>query len=191
MKLRLSNCLIMFLVLCLWFGSSALAETITYTYDNAGRLTKADYGDGGSIAYTYDSNGNLRRREVILTTGDPVPDIKANGQDGPVNIGKGTLVSITVGLNPGNYAGQMADWWVAASTPFAPLDDWYTYVYPTGWLPGINLCVQTGLFDLSPSEVLNMTLPVGNYTFYFAIDDPDGAATGPWWGLDSVEVTVQ
>ena len=36
-----------------------------------------------------------------------------------------------------------------------------------------------------------MTLPVGNYTFYFAVDDPDGMATGPWWGMDSVEVTVQ
>jgi formylglycine-generating enzyme required for sulfatase activity len=35
-----------------------------------------------------------------------------------------------------------------------------------------------------------MMLPLGNYTFYFAIDDPDGAPTGPWWGLDSVNVTV-
>lgn len=58
-------------------------------------------------------------------------------------------------------------------------------------VPGINLCAQTGLFDLSPYEVLNMTLPVGKYIFYFALDDPDGTATGSWWGLDSVEVTVQ
>ena len=59
-------------------------------------------------------------------------------------------------------------------------------------MPGINLCAQTGLFDLTPFEVLqDMTLPVGTYTFYFALDDPDGAATGPWWGLDSVEVTVE
>ena len=36
-----------------------------------------------------------------------------------------------------------------------------------------------------------MTLPVGDYTFYFALDAPDGDATGPWWGMDSVEVTVQ
>jgi hypothetical protein len=36
-----------------------------------------------------------------------------------------------------------------------------------------------------------MALPVGKYTFYFALDGPDGAATGPWWGLDSVEVIVQ
>jgi hypothetical protein len=36
-----------------------------------------------------------------------------------------------------------------------------------------------------------MALRVGNYTFYFAIDDPDGQPTGPWWGLDSVLVQVQ
>jgi hypothetical protein len=39
--------------------------------------------------------------------------------------------------------------------------------------------------------VLKQALPQGQYTFYFAIDDPDGAATGPWWGMDSVVVNVQ
>ena len=116
------------------------------------------------------------------------PDIKANGEDGPITVTPNDPVSIDISLKPGDKAGQTADWWIAAKTPSG---DWYTYVHPHGWWPGINLCAQTGLFDLSPFEVLNMTLPVGNYTFYFAIDDPDGAATGPWWGIDSVEVTVQ
>lgn len=64
-------------------------------------------------------------------------------------------------------------------------------VYPTGWIAGTNLTIQTTIFDLTSFEVLNMTLPAGDYTFYFAIDNPDRAATGPWWGLGSVEVTVQ
>jgi len=113
--------------------------------------------------------------------------VKANDQDGPVVISPSTTVFIDISLDPGNREGELADWWIAADTSFG----WYSYVYPTGWLPGINLCVQAGLFDLSPYEVLNMKLPVGKYIFYFAIDDPDKAATGPWWGLDSVEVTVQ
>ena len=121
----------------------------------------------------------------------PTPDIKANDQEGPITVSSDLPVSVTISLNPGDKAGQNADWWIAVKTPFAPPGDWYTYVYPSGWWPGINLCAQTGLFGLSPYEVLNMTLPVGNYTFYFAIDDPVGGATGPWWGLDSVEVTVQ
>lgn len=118
-------------------------------------------------------------------------EIKANDSDGPITVYSCDRVSIDISLNPGDKAGQNADWWIAVHAPFTPPLDWYTYVYPTGWVLGINLCVQARLFDLSPHEVLNMTLPIGNYIFYFAIDDPDGTAIGPWWGMDSVEVTVQ
>jgi YD repeat-containing protein len=38
--------------------------SITYTYDPAGRLIQADYGNGTGISYTYDSAGNLLRMEV-------------------------------------------------------------------------------------------------------------------------------
>jgi len=119
-----------------------------------------------------------------------ITDVKANNKDGPLTIDPNTPVSITVSLNPGSYASQNADWWIAAKTPFAPPGDWYTYVYPIGWKPGINLCVQTPLFALSPFEVLNMTLPIGQYLFYFAVDDnADGLPDATW--LDSVEVNVQ
>ena len=114
-------------------------------------------------------------------------DIKANGQNGPIIVSSSTLVSITISLRPGNQAGQNADWWIAADTPFG----WYSYVYPTGWMTGINLCIRTPLFDLSPSfEVLNTTLPIGQYLFYFAVDDnADGLLDATW--LDSVKVNVQ
>lgn len=118
-------------------------------------------------------------------------DIRANGSDGSLIVPPGTPISIQVSLDPYSREGESADWWIAANTPFIPLGDWYTYVYPNGWLPGINLCVQTGLFGLSSYEVLNMELPIGDYTFYFALDDPDGEATGPWWTIDSVKVTVE
>ena len=42
----------------------ALAETVNYTYDDAGRLIKAVYGSGAVISYTYDKNGNLLSRSV-------------------------------------------------------------------------------------------------------------------------------
>ncbi|MCF8083333.1 MAG: hypothetical protein K9M96_09570 [Deltaproteobacteria bacterium] len=119
------------------------------------------------------------------------PDIRANGSHGPITVSSGSPVSITVSLDPGASAGQNADWWVAAATPFAPPGDWYSYVYPTGWGPGRNRCIQTGLFGFASFEVMNRVLLKGAYTFYFAIDDPDGLATGPWWGIDSVGVTVE
>ena len=122
--------------------------------------------------------------------GVPVPDIKANGSDGIITVSPSDPVSINISLDPGVKAGQNADWWVAVSTPFASPANWYSIDHSAGWMPGINRYDQAPLFDLSPLEVLNTNLPLGNYTFYFAIDDPDGMATGPWWGLDSVEVKV-
>jgi hypothetical protein len=117
------------------------------------------------------------------------PDIKVNGQDIPVLISQGDAISVTVGLTPAEYAGFTADWWIAVHTPFAAPGDWYTYVHPTGWMPGVNLCAQAALFDLAPFEVLEMALPVGNYTFYFAVDPPDGIPTAEL--VDSVEVQVE
>jgi YD repeat-containing protein len=38
--------------------------TITYTYDNAGRLTQVEYANGARITYTYDKAGNLVKQEV-------------------------------------------------------------------------------------------------------------------------------
>jgi len=38
--------------------------TVTYTYDDAGRLVAVAYGDGTTIAYTYDVAGNLLTRTV-------------------------------------------------------------------------------------------------------------------------------
>ena len=177
------------------FGSRNIEKYSYATLDRVSTIEgpsswpKGITSDGTSL-YVSDFYGKGYKK--LLQNPSSVPDIKANGSDGPVVLSQGQPVSIAISLNPGDKAGQTADWWVAVNTPFAPPGDWYTFVYPgLNWLPGVNLCAQTGLFDLAPYEVLNMTLPVGNYTFYFALDDPDGAAIGPWWGLDSVEVNVQ
>jgi len=127
---------------------------------------------------------------VSLAGTKPSPTIKANGQGGSVVLAEGTAVSITVSLSPGDKAGQNADLWIVVHTPFASPIDWQSFVYLQGWIQGINPCIQLPLFEFSSRKVLNQVLPKGRYTFYFAIDDPDGSATGPWWGMDFVEVTV-
>ena len=46
--------------ICLILLTGALAaEAVTYSYDSAGRLAKADYGAAGAIVYVYDNAGNL------------------------------------------------------------------------------------------------------------------------------------
>lgn len=121
----------------------------------------------------------------------PVPDIKANGQDGSISVSSATPVSITVTLDPGDKTGQNADWWIAAYTTFAPSSTWWSYIYPSGWVPGLSATIQTPISDLStPFEVLHIALPLGDYTFYFAVDDnSDGVPDATWF--DSVEVHVQ
>ena len=111
----------------------------------------------------------------------PVPQIT-----GPAVAYEGEPVSINVSLDPGSQAMQIADWWIVAESPFG----WFSYVFPVGWFSGILPCVQTPLFDLTPSvEVLNGSLPAGVYKFYFALDNgADGVPDVTW--LDGVQVTV-
>lgn len=94
-------------------------------------------------------------------------------------------------LDPGAWAGRQADWWMAAHTPFEAPYNWYSYVHPTGWRAGIHRCVRAPLFEIAtPIEVLNMVLPAGQYTFYFAVDgNADGKPDATW--MDSVDVTVK
>ena len=60
----------------------AIAGTVTYDYDDAGRLVEADYGDGTAIEYVYDDAGNLLEQKITGGEGPtpPAPTvIKPNG----------------------------------------------------------------------------------------------------------------
>lgn len=46
---------------------SLKAQTNSYTYDNLGRLTQAQYPNGTSVQYSYDANGN-RLQHIITNT---------------------------------------------------------------------------------------------------------------------------
>lgn len=81
----------------------------------------------GSTYRTFTINGSVY----------PVPDIKANGSDGPVILSSSEPVSLSICLDPGEYMGKNADWWVTAYTPLDPPNNWFSYVYPGGWKQGI------------------------------------------------------
>ncbi len=102
--------------------------------------------------------------------GPPSPDIKAWGSDDFVRVAPSAPVSLTVALDAGSDAGQEADWWVVAITPFGEL-----HMDVTGgelsWAPGIEPTYQGPLFTLPSVEILRLTgLPEGVYTFYFGVD---------------------
>jgi YD repeat-containing protein len=71
------------------------AETVTYSYDAAGRLTNAAYGGGANIAYVYDAAGNLLERIVtddggMETVATPVLD-----PDGGAHAGSSVTVTVS------------------------------------------------------------------------------------------------
>ncbi len=69
MSVKKSYTLVIFLSLIFLFvgcskkGDSDIGTT-SYSYDDSGRLTEANYGNGISIKYTYDKNGNLLTKET-------------------------------------------------------------------------------------------------------------------------------
>ncbi len=97
----------------------------------------------------------------------PVPDIQANGQDDTLTLNYGSSLTVDVSLDPGNEAGNNADWWVVTRTPF----NWYYYHLVQGYIPGFATTFQGPLMTVSSHILYSGTnLPVGTYDFYFGVD---------------------
>lgn len=129
----------------------------------------------------------------IVFAVDPVPDIRANGSDGPITITPHDNLIVTVELNPGSHSAEDADSWVVANTPFG----WYYYdINCSCWIPNPGpyppVTYQGPLFGLPSYEVLNMSgLRTGTYTFYFWIDMiMNGSVDEPFYD-DSVVVNTE
>ena len=116
----------------------------------------------------------------------PVPDIKANNSNGPVSVLPTQTVEITVSLDPGTFTGTNAEWWIAVDTGAgwyflnASLN-WGAASVPIGWI---------ALSSLSPYTILNATLPLGKYIFYFALDSKSDGLPNNIVVSDEVAVTV-
>lgn len=116
----------------------------------------------------------------------PVPDIKANGLDGPITVSTSDPISLTIELDRGAFGLVNADWWIVARTPFGI----YSYVEPTGWTPGIERASAEPIVNLPAYEFFNDVGRAGKYTIYFALDgNVDGTLDGTWF--DAVAVQVQ
>jgi hypothetical protein len=167
-------------------GSGVITVPVTVGHD-----INVEFGiDGYSSAHGSYSMGNsyLTLQYETALTGELVPNIKANGSDGPVTVTQSDPLSVTVELNAAGNSDD-ADWWVLADTPFG----WYRYdVGGDTWVPGQAVTHQGPLFDLSSYEVLNMSgLPVGSYIFYFGVDTiMNGSIDMGVIYYDSVDVNI-
>jgi len=122
-------------------------------------------GDNG----TFHVSSDWITYEGHMLSSNPVPDIEANGSEGPVTILQQDLLTVTASLDPIDSYGEDADWWVAAASPLGL----YWFTLNSGWVKSLTpIRVYGGpLFNLIPRSILEIsTLPVGDYTFYFGVD---------------------
>lgn len=133
----------------------------------------------------YDPNG-IGLENMI----EPTVDIKVNGSDGPVTVNWGTMLMVDISVDPGSEAGNNADWWVLADSPFG----WYHFDLGIFfWASGFQVTYQAPLFALAPFTVYGGTsLPVGSYTLYFGVDmNMNGILDVGETYYDSVDLTIQ
>lgn len=72
-------------------ASSSFAGTISYSYDQLGRLSQVSYPSGAILRYNYDPNGN-RTSYVVTGSSNPVPT-------GTTPVGQAQVVTSTAPAN--------------------------------------------------------------------------------------------
>ena len=112
---------------------------------------------------------------AVLSGNDPLPDIKINGQDGPINIPDTQPVTMTIHLDPGDYQGTTMDWWILAEKLGG---DTYSWVYPGSWKFGTRRAIAYPLIPIASYTIHTGTIPQGMWTIAFSLDTFDNVHQG-------------
>lgn len=154
--------------LYLWMGSGSFSRMYYEMFNLLGEPAMGLLGSGGS-------------------SGDVVPDIKVNDDDGPLSVPVGTQLDITVSLDPGDQVGVAKDWWIFVEWNWN--NTWY-WRPPSNWtMSATPIRSYSGaLYSISNYPVGSGTVPSGFWDFYFCIDDLNNVYEGTW--QDVVEVQV-
>lgn len=88
-----------FLVLTVIPTLHATPATVNYTYDEAGRLIRAEYDDGKFITYTYDAAGNI----VSVTTGSANQSPVAQCQNVTVPTDPGVCTATSASVDASSF----------------------------------------------------------------------------------------
>lgn len=97
-----------------------------------------------------------------------IPDVAANGSDGPLTVARGEKLVLQVSLDPGSFDGSRADWWCIAETP---LGLYHYDMRSASWRPGVVPTWQGAVFNLESLELLTTDRrPPGSYMIHFGVD---------------------
>jgi len=143
---------------------------------------------GPDLTFNGNAGGEHDAFVAKVSYGDVVPDIKIDGQDGPLTVPATQVVRMTVSLDPGSQEGVAHDWWIGGKLDQSDLYCWSSL---GGWMycpNGYPFRAYGGpLVDLTGFTICQGRLPVGSWTFVFVLDYANSLYEGSY--LDSIEVT--
>jgi len=150
--------------------------------DSALSITSFGEDEAGEMYVLDLVTGNLYQGQAQSPL---MPDVKANGLDGPVEVAAQETVSITVSLGPADVVHQTAEWWLAAETE----QGLFYYVHPSGWQTGFQRAFVGPVGPVTSFEVYRGMLPPGRTIIYFALDPiVDDSPQITWLDLVVVDV---
>ena len=167
------------------------------------RLIPADGGPAKGAQYTYEDAGappgmtscyeledidsaGMRTFHGPVSAWAGVVNIQVNGSDDPAIIPSTERVSVKVSVRSHGGATDAYEWWLCCNTPLG----WFSFMNPDGWVQGIRPAWVNPRIPVQDLEVFNGSLPIGVYTFHFALDPVPDHHPAPDW-IDSVEVRVE
>ena len=127
--------------------------------------------DEDNTVYELDEGNNSMSYPIKI--GDPpVPDIKIDGDDGPILIPSSQVIDMTIALQPGALNGVTQDWWIVAYKDGGGVFSW-VYTIPWHWTSGLHKAHRGPLFTLNNYNIRHGTIPAGTWTIEFGVDDPN------------------
>ena len=174
------------------YSASSIIADVQIPIDMGSGLTIGDY----DFEFTVDNvvNGSLDAvwRDTLTMTiepqADPALDVKLNGSDGPLTLGFGTPVTVTVDLVAGDYVGTPTELWISADTPIGM--QWYAE--GSGWAVSatpIAFRIDSAMGDFQIPIDMGSTLPAGDYDYVFTVDNVINGTLDAVW-QDSLSSTI-
>lgn len=162
--------------------SSEVLKTISETTSTSNNQTSST--SGSQTSSTSGSQTSSTSNKMA-----PELDVKVNGQVDEITVSQNTPVHVVVTLAPGDYSGQMADWWLYATAEFDGKAYEFSYIYAKGWYMGRYESYRGAIGFVRPLDIIYPKLAPAVYTLTFAVDNNADRQKDKTWHK-SVQITV-
>jgi len=179
-------------------GGGAPLENATVTVWKAGDVYEVDTTDpagavvfsitpatAGDMSVTVTKHNYIPYESVVeIVPTAPVPDIKIDGQDGPMTVYSTQTVNVTISLLAADQVGVPHDWWIVARG-----FNRYWWTYPGKWTQSVTAvrAYNGPLVDLTDYPIAQGTLATGQWSLGFAVDALNNTFEATYWDIIYVQ----